>query len=790
MKDQFMRHAAAILLGGFIAVQIKQEVRIWILAFFVLLLIRVFYWKPADFWGRMNKPEIFLLSAAILIGFFYGMTAERIIAGPLIIQETVLQGKIEDWSIDHTVAKGIILLQNDKQIHKGLGERYSIRVYTDSRGTFGQGWEVVKPGDRIRFAGRLEQPKGPGTAGEFDVPLYNAVRGLSGLVTAKSEVTVLEKGEPGISWRIREKVGSVLKANWPDQAGIMQGILFGDSSRIPSQSLEMYKASGVMHVFAASGSNVAFVILLFWGIFFFLPQKLRIAATVGMVVLYAALCQGNPPILRASILGIAVLIGRIGKGKMSSLRWLMFAALSLFVMKPLYLKDISFLLSFAATWGMIVLSPRLEKVKGINKLPGPLRFSVAVSLSAQIAALPILIEVFHKISLVGFIANIFILFILGAVLQFGLIGTVLIMFPFFPCVFFQAGVWLLYFTDTVLGWLAAFPFSYYWVLSPGQLFWLLWYCSLGVWLFGKDKVWFILRVQLRKLSGPLKPIFFLLFFILLVWISSSKTNGISVTFLDVGQGDCVLIRTAQENLLVDTGPKNDRYDAGERIIVPYLMEKRINELDMVFITHEDSDHIGGAKYLFANIPVKTVGVPEVGDRLGNPGWQEGIPPEFLDNKDKLMRLQAGDTLEFSSGLTIEILAPVSATGGSTADPNNNSLVMILHYLGSEILLTGDMEKEEMQQISDRGAKWNADFIKVPHHGGKGSLEPSWYDETYPLAVIISVGRNSFGHPSPEVLAYWQERNVTIFRTDIQGTIELENEGQGFRIIAGRNPDPD
>jgi competence protein ComEC len=268
-------------------------------------------------------------------------------------------------------------------------------------------------------------------------------------------------------------------------------------------------------------------------------------------------------------------------------------------------------------------------------------------------------------------------------------------------------------------------------------------------------------------------------------IPSSENGKLEIAFLDVGQGDCIFIQTSRERILIDTGPRSEQYDAGERIIMPYLMERRVGSLDMVIITHEDLDHIGGANYLLTNIPTAAVAVPEVGDRLLNAGWQEGIPSEYLFHREKLVKLRAGDCLSYPSGLRLEVLAPISAVGGTEADANNNSFVCILTFLEWKILLTGDMEMEEMNQIQERGVEWDADFIKIPHHGSKGSLDPDWFDKTDPRAVFISVGRNRFGHPAPEVLAYWEERAVPVFRTDVHGTIGLYLDADGFEIKTGR-----
>lgn len=597
-----------------------------------------------------------------------------------------------------------------------------------------------------------------------------------------------------------------------------------------------------MHVFAASGSNVAFVMALAWLSLFGLPRKARIVATIGVILCYAVLCSGNPPILRATILGTSVLIGRLGSGKMSPLRWLLFAALILYLWNPLFLRDIGFQLSFAATWGMLVLSPQLMKNAWFGRLPELLRLPAAVSFGAQIAVIPIMTNVFHKLSLAGLITNICILFMLGAVLQIGLIGTVLSFVPGIPSIFFQAAVWLLEISDHILTLIASFPWAYFWVLNPGMIFWIAWYALLAGVLFGTERIKFIWSVQIRRLRSAAKRLrllpclsrigdtlkpgknenkphhtkpgyfnlwaakfldstkqlssakllsfikfryVFALLMMMLLWHPWSAGKALEISFIDVGQGDCILIQTARENLLVDTGPRKENYNAAEKIVLPYLMEKRIGKLAFLFITHEDADHLGGAQYLLANLPVAEVAVPEAGDRITNEEWQSGIPAEYFRNYKKFVTLKAGDRIHFFSGLQIEIMAPVEEIKNTGADPNNNSLVLQLEYLGWKILLTGDMEVEEMESILDRGADWNSDFIKIPHHGGKGSLDTAWFDRTNPRAVFVSVGKNSFGHPSREVISYWDQRGVPVYRTDMDGTIQLIINKKGCKITTGR-----
>jgi len=271
----------------------------------------------------------------------------------------------------------------------------------------------------------------------------------------------------------------------------------------------------------------------------------------------------------------------------------------------------------------------------------------------------------------------------------------------------------------------------------------------------------------------------------LLLLPNAGRDRLVVTFLDVGQGDCILLETPTEKLLVDTGPKSGNFDAGERVLVPYLMEKRIAALDMLFLSHEDGDHAGGALYLLANIPTARVAVPEVGDRLNSADWQQAIPLKALADEGKLLKLKAGDRILFNSGLEVEVLAPVEVLTGTPSDSNNNSLVLLLTYYDKRILLTGDMEAEQMQQIADRGAEWDADFIKIPHHGSAGSLDPHWFDQTEPQAVFIQVGKNSFGHPASNVLEYWQQRGIPVYRTDLHGTLRLIIDRKGCTVVPGR-----
>jgi competence protein ComEC len=256
--------------------------------------------------------------------------------------------------------------------------------------------------------------------------------------------------------------------------------------------------------------------------------------------------------------------------------------------------------------------------------------------------------------------------------------------------------------------------------------------------------------------------------------------------IDVGQGDAILIRTPKKHaLLLDAGPRSERFDAGERIVLPYLLQIRIGHLDALLITHEHQDHIGGVRAVLANIPTDWVGVPAVGDRLENEEWKAGLPFELINQPERLRMLQVGDRIDLDSGAWLDVLGPYQVLKGTHSDQNNNSLVLKLNYLGQSVLLTGDMEQEEMEELFQTGVDLDTNTFKEPHHGSRFSLDRPWLDEIHPQAVWISVGKNTFGHPSPEVLQYWEERHIPVYRTDEHGTLRLLLGERGTEIIPGR-----
>ncbi|MDR3270579.1 MAG: ComEC/Rec2 family competence protein, partial [Peptococcaceae bacterium] len=799
------------------------SVGLWVSALILLFVVRALLWKPRDYYGRILQPWSVILCFCFLTGFCYAWAARDMLPEPLRLDQVNVIGTLLEWRADQDQASGVIRLEAEVSMEPEniAGGRYRISVYPDSKGDLPAGWDQVEPGDILRFNGRLEQPLSAGTPGSMDLRVYYAVRGLNGSIIARGEADCLQTGRASFSWRVRRHVHQVL-TRWPAaEGGVLEGILFGDSRGIPSALQEAYKVTGVLHVFAASGSNVAFILLLSWSLLRWAPRRVRILLCIGALIFYALLCGNNAPVIRATILGVATLAGRwFNRGHMANMRWLGFAALALFVKNPLILLDVGFQLSFTAAWGISVLAPRLDDCLGkkarLQRLPASLRQMLAVTLAAQAATLPIMIYAFHRLSLIALLTNIGILLVFSSVFELGMIGVLLSFWPPLAYPLFQTCLWLLRGVQVILARLAVWPWADVWVIDPGTGLIVFCYACLLAIPLGRERLRFMWSAWLRRgfhrglygakrLGLPARRLLCLrswfdrqkpdrsfrwaivVLLIVLVWRPWGISRSLELSFIDVGQGDSILIKTAQGSaVLVDTGPRTESYDAGERIVVPYLLYSGVKELTWLILTHEDSDHIGGAGAVLANIPVERIGVPAVGERLMNDAWQEGLTVNGRVRTD-LHELRVDERIMLGPQSWLEVLAPNAVLEGTRSDPNNNSLVLRLHHYDQTVLLTGDIEDEEMDSMLEAQyfRDWEADFLKQPHHGSKYSLNTDWLEGIHPQAVLICVGRNTFGHPSPEVMAYWAERGVPVYQTLESGTIRLYLDPGSAELRLGR-----
>lgn len=254
----------------------------------------------------------------------------------------------------------------------------------------------------------------------------------------------------------------------------------------------------------------------------------------------------------------------------------------------------------------------------------------------------------------------------------------------------------------------------------------------------------------------------------------------TLTMLDVGQGDSFLIQADDKTVLIDGGGQpTDATAMAENVILPYIRTLGIKDIDMVFNTHPDNDHIGGLFAVIDEMPVEKLCVYN--------GYTDSIRQQQLlklaDTRNvDVEAVSAGQIFDLSDNFSITVLSPEAGGKYSEDVYNEGSLVLHIQYQELDIILTGDTNGNELLNTVNELSAHDVtpddiEILQLPHHGSPKNYNSEWCDEFSPQSVLISVGRNNrYGHPGNNVIEYWQERNVDIYRTDLNGACRVIYDG--------------
>lgn len=259
--------------------------------------------------------------------------------------------------------------------------------------------------------------------------------------------------------------------------------------------------------------------------------------------------------------------------------------------------------------------------------------------------------------------------------------------------------------------------------------------------------------------------------------ANQKDGLLKIYFLDVGQGDAIFIETPNgSQVLIDGGPDNQVLSELSRAMPFYD-----RNIDLVISTHSDADHITGLIEVLGRYDVENIvysGIVRKSSLYG--AWQEAVLEEGAGIVDPV----AGKTIDLGNGVTMEILNPVESLVGKVVEKtNNDSVVAMLKYGKTEVLLTGDIETKAERQIIMSGADLNADILKIAHHGSKTSTTEEFMYEVSPQVAVIQVGaKNRYGHPTPEVLNRLENSGIKYYRTDLDGTVKVVSDGENYQVI--------
>ncbi len=594
--------------------------------------------------------------------------------------------------------------------------------------------------------------------------------------------------------QIRDRAEDGLGRGMPArEAELARGFVLGEDDGVDMVTVEDFRRSGLSHLLAVSGQNVALLALLAMPLLatFGVPLRTRLVWVLGAIVVYVPLAGAGPSILRAGVMGglgvLATLAGRRG----SRLYALALAAVVTLAVDPGIGADIGWQLSFAAVLGILALASPLRAAivarTGVRGWRGALAEGAAVTVAATLATAPLIAFHFESISTTTLLANLLVLPAVAPAMWLGMLAAIAAQVPGFPVEALNAiSAPLLAYIAQVAAWCGRPSWAYPHVrLGIAGL--IVSYLALTVAVLGiprlrrHSRLAALKRRRLPAADGPkcgargrissrqrvlwraAATVVVGLVALALAWPASrggadaaGPVSGLRVSVLDVGQGDAILFQpAAAPALLVDGGPPGDGLEAK-------LRAAGVQRLGVAVVSHEQSDHAGGIEELLGRFPVARLLYARLSRRLRGEAELAGARP---------MRIAEGASLQ-SGRLRVEVLWPpreLLAAPLAGADPNTQALVLLAHWDGFSMLLTADAEAEAVPL--DPGP---VDVLKVAHHGSEDTGLDALLNRALPRLAVISVGAgNPYGHPTPATLATLAAHGVPVMRTDRDGTIVLD-----------------
>lgn len=677
-------------------------------------------------------------------------------------------------------------------------------------------YPVYQYGDVLLVTGELETPP---QLDDFDYKGYLAHQGIySTMLYPGIEIQERGKGFKPLEWvySIRNHFSQTLSKVLPEpQASLAQGIILGKSGNIPPSLRDDFIRSGTAHLLAISGLHLSILagILLSIGTRLFGRRHyLYIWLALGTIWLYVLLTGMHTPIVRGAIMASLFLTAELLGRQRSAITALTFAAAIMAGISPYILGDAAFQLSFLAMAGLVFFFPMFRTLgrKAVRATLGEEGTAVSIanitsdSLSATMAAIiavwPIVAYYFGIISLVGPLATFLALPSLPGIIITGALTGILglVALPAAQVMGWLAWLFLLYIM-AIVGGLATPTLS---SIEVGPIdTTLIWayYLTLAaaIWLKGQRRLTdTIPRVAIRLRSGantsfnltsrlPKKwvlPPLLLTAILVSFTAAAMPDDSLHVSFLDVGEGDAILIQKRNQQVIIDGGPSPQAItlELGSRM--PFWDRT----IDLLILTHPHQDHSAGLVEILQRFAVRQVLYPEL--HYESPTYDKWL--ELIEEKNiKHTTAQTGQQIDLGGGAVIEVLNPqITHLGDTGSDVDNNSVVLRLSSGNVSFLFTADIMREAEWELVQKRADLASTVLKVAHHGSDTSTTPEFLTVVDPQVAVISAGEdNKFGHPSDEVLDRLKERinQQNIYRTDEHGTIEFITNGERLWVEVER-----
>jgi len=622
-------------------------------------------------------------------------------------------------------------------------------------------WRKLLPGQPVRLVARTLSPR----AGDLNAVVLSTAQPPAGV------------GPP--SW-MQQAAGSLraglraAAAPLPDEpGGLLPGLVVGDTSALDPGLAADFRTTGMTHLLAVSGGNIAIVL----SVVLLLVRWVRLGPRLGALacgvalVGFVILCRPSPSVLRAAAMGTIGLIALASGRPRTAAPALCATVAALILYDPALAVDAGFALSTLATGGLLLLAPRWRDGLRERGVPAGLAEALAVPAAAQVTCGPVIAAMSGGVSLVAVLANLVVAPVVAPATVLGVLAAVVS--PLSPTLAY-ALMWCAQWA----GWCLVLVARYGADLPAAVLPWpggaaggiLLAALTLLLLLAGRRPLGrIVLLVTLAAVVVGAVPV--------RVVAGGWPPHQWLIVACDVGQGDASVLATDPgAAVVIDAGPEPVATDQ-------CLRRLGITRVRLLVISHFHADHVGGVSGVFRHRQVDAVAISALAEppagrallrraaartptRIVQPGWSYA-----------------------AGAVQLRALGGAAPMRGTRSDPNNNSVVLAAVVAGTSALFLGDAELERQQQLHDSGAIGPVQVLKVAHHGSAYQA-PELLDVVRPTVALVSVGAgNRYGHPSASVLSYLVRRGAQVARTDSVGDIAVCRDSGGGLLLAVRGRAP-
>jgi competence protein ComEC len=638
--------------------------------------------------------------------------------------------------------------------------------------------DTIEPGERVVARGRLvpfDEARNPGEPSRRAIALGEGLAGdLAGnRVVARAPPdphdvrTWAARARAALSARLR----SVLRE---PEATVVAGALWGERGTLPRDVRDDFQATGTVHVLVTAGLHLGVIAKLILMVLRTarVPRLAARLSAIPCVFAYAWLSGAHLPSQRAAVMVSVALLATAFGARLVSWNSLALAALVVAAVWPASVTTVSFALSFSCVSAIVLFARPLGHTLERWEMPHRMREALALTIATQIGVWPLSAATFGVVAPYAVLANAVVV-PATAVAMVG--GIAALAFAQVPVLGQAAASVAAYVVDVILavvGTVAALPGARVWVAPPPALAIVAYDAAAIVAAFAvrrsaRGAIALIVVASAGVLATTFRP----------------PDGRLTITLLDVGQGDAIVVRTPRgHTVLIDTGGRLERGPGadgrspaelvGERVVLAYLKRQGIRRIDLLVNTHPHGDHVGGTAPIVRVLRVDAIA--DSGQRYGGRAFRDGMREAELHHVP-VKAVRCGDRWASDDGVSFSVLSPCGALfAGRNNDVNENSVVVMLAYRDFRMLFMGDAGFRTEQRLLETAADLRADVLKVGHHGSAYSSASAFVAAVHPRYAVISAGRhNLFGHPAATTLAALRDANATAFRTDVCGAIIVE-----------------